>query len=310
MAAGYLFGLVNRTLALNDSNIILQSGVAVSDYPRTNITDPTPWLPFKVTPISGTVGILFDLGTIVFGPSDTNKIINAIGIDAAHDGCTIEVRYSNTNDWATAAVAFGWPVTLSTGSGNARLLKAVDEVAARYWWVTFQGVGSPFVINNIGLIYAMDFGFPLKPELEDYQPFAEPLRTAGGYHMPGHMGDPTIVRTLTFRNSLKMSATKAFNREKHATSNFRKYLTIRDAWSQLRQLDLNSFSYTGVYPAAGGVPIFWHEGSVNGLSLAGRPAQYGFVSLRMSRNRERTVSQVDLVIRNCDPSAYDLAPAY
>lgn len=310
--AGFVFCPINRVLAIEpDDDASLTVGTAiVTGYPLENLTDPAHWNQCRITTAAGAFRLRFTFGTPA-DSGDTDYMVNALGfVNHNLDGATITLKYGSTTTYADATLVTNMPIILDNAVSNPDLLFTFTGVAATYWFLDVTGAGVTAAIGQIVLGYAFDFGTPATGENRDPIPLHEPTMTAGGYEVPTKLTEPAVTFSGAFRNPANLPSTSVYDKSLESGGDYPTYVTLERAFNGLRLIDHGGSVTTGIGAAGGAVPILYHEGTVNGVNLVGRPAHYGYVRAQFSRNDLRnTMSTAVVTIRDANPRAVDLAPA-
>ena len=304
---GFLFMPTNRTIT---STCSIDVGTAVSGYPIDNLNDYAAWNQAEITPSAGNVRILVDIGTGPVTGTDPAYLVGALGlVNHNLDGVTLELRSHSAASWAAATVRLA-PFTLNSYALNANMLYALSQqVAARYWYLNLTGAPTPVRIGVLGLGPTWDLGQPengweMSPEAR-----TQFLRGDSGYELGAPTQEPTVREVYRFTDPDQLTKALMYDRTLGGSG----YLAYAAFLRHMRQRRDRSNSGAGTalwtgLSAGSGAPMFYHQGTENGLSNAGRPAFYARMKVRAQQAEYRQVSPLTIEVEHAFPYGADVAP--
>jgi len=315
---GYTFIPNNRVLAIDEAAINIDTGSAVTGYPKVNLTDPCHWLTARFTPSASTVLLRFTFGTAPDGAVDNNYRVNSFGlVNHNLDGATIALYYGTTTTFSSAIQVSGSEIDLAN-CDHAFLLYKFDTdatsfpsggaTAANYWWLEITSAPTPVEIGNVVWGYAIDLGDPLRPENFTSVPWKDPINTLAGYQIVTGPSEPIDTKVVTFADPTYTDKDYVWNKLRNTSYDYPDYITVWRMWRHLYESSMGESINTAVGPAGGQVPILYHEGSSKGLTTSGRPAFYGFCRPQIRRNEARQASVIVMSITDANPKSPDTQP--
>jgi len=305
MATGWVFCPINRVLT---ATLNLDTGTAVTGYPLVNLNDPVHWNQARITTSSGAARIRCTVGTPA-DSSDSDYLINCVGlVNHNLDGATLTVVHHSTTTYASGTTVTNTPILMDNAMSNPNLLYKFTEFADTYFWLDITGGPTTASIGQLVFGYCYEFGYPIQGEQYDPIPLHEPMMTSGAYEVPTKLTDPAVTKVVTFRDPNFLGSTVMYDKT-ITSSAYPSYQSVERAFNNLHMINHGGSTNTGVGAAGGAVPILYHEGDVNGISNAGRPAQYGYCKPRFIKHDLRgTKSTVVMSIRDANPRGTDIKP--